>query len=57
MKEHQRLEKGEISTCRAEQGTNIPNLNATNIKLGTVDHSRLPEVLHIWILQFNKNDK
>ena len=34
--------KGEILTYRPEQGSNILNLNATNIKLGTINNARLP---------------
>ena len=36
------VKKGEILTYRAEQGSNILNLDATNIKLGTIDKDRLP---------------
>ena len=36
------VKKGEILTYRPEQGINILNLNATNIKLGTIDNARLP---------------
>jgi hypothetical protein len=36
------VKKGELLTYRPEQGSNILNLNATNIKLGTIDNARLP---------------
>ena len=36
------VKKGEILTYRAEQGSNILNLDATNIKLGTINNARLP---------------
>jgi hypothetical protein len=37
------VKQGEILTYRPEQGSNILNLNATNIKLGTINNARLPE--------------
>ena len=36
------VKKGEILTYRPEQGSNILNLDATNIKLGTINNARLP---------------
>jgi hypothetical protein len=36
------VKKGEILTYRVEQGSNILNLDATNIKLGTINKDRLP---------------
>ena len=36
------VKKGEILTYRADQGSNILNLDGTNIKLGTIDKDRLP---------------
>jgi hypothetical protein len=36
------VKKGEILTYRAEQGSNILNLDANNIKLGTINNARLP---------------
>jgi hypothetical protein len=36
------VKKGEILTYRPEQGSNILNLDATNIKLGTIENTRLP---------------
>jgi hypothetical protein len=40
------VKKGEILTYRAEQGSNILNLDATNIKLGTIEKDRLPSNLN-----------
>jgi hypothetical protein len=40
------VKKGEILTYRAEKGSNILNLDATNIKLGTIDKDRLPSNLN-----------
>ena len=37
------VKKGEILTYRPEQGSNILNLDATNIKLGTINNTRLPQ--------------
>jgi hypothetical protein len=37
------IKKGEILTYRPEQGSNILNLDATNIKLGTINNARLPQ--------------
>jgi hypothetical protein len=36
------VKKGEILTYRPEQGSNILNLDANNIKLGTINNARLP---------------
>ena len=36
------VKKGELLTYRPEQGSNILNLDATNIKLGIINNARLP---------------
>ena len=44
------VKKGEILTYRSEQGSNILNLDATNIKLGTIENARLPADISVTTL-------
>ena len=44
------VKKGELLTYRPEQGSNILNLDATNIKLGTIENARLPADISVTTL-------